>query len=557
MSVEDILHTVGDTGRYQKLILVLISFTFVLQTLFGLVNVFFTMTSDHYCRVYSNQTYELDSPLKRATIPRTHHENQTTWDSCHMYNMNESMIFDSYLANGTASNRSSFVAMGVHPCDHSWVFDRSSVSNTLVMEFNLVCDRFWLQQLPKSTYAFAGIFGSLIFGPLSDAYGRKPTYFFTLIIALIFNLLMYLATTFSMFVICQFLMGIVSPAIYNIGHLIVVEMVTTKTRPMALIVPSLAHPICELLLAGMSYAARSNWRIIQLVVLLGCLLTIPYYWILDESPRWLYQQGRVEETEKLFEKIAKWNKTTYQRQSFKSPDTKEEEDNRTSPISALTNLFVRKELRCRTISISVGWLSIGTFYYGVGYNFNFITNNTFTNLILGLVSISDVIGYLLCWLMLKYLPRRWLLFSSIIITALCWMVAGMVGNEAVKISFVVVAKMFAVIQYIAFFAYSAELYPTEVRNASIGLGQTLAYIGATVAPYIFALMDINPLLPFIIISSLLVVGGVMVLLLPETFNEELMDSIDDITKRREDDSVITKKGTEGSRLLEERRHPGQ
>ncbi|XP_070552139.1 solute carrier family 22 member 6-B-like [Ptychodera flava] len=225
MSVEDKLHTVGDAGRYQLLMLALISFTFVLQSVFGLVNVFFTMSSDHYCRVYTNQSYELDSPLKRATIPRTHHENQTVWDSCHMYNVNESMLFDSYLADGTASNMSRFTAMGVHPCDHGWVFDRSSVSNTLVMEFNLVCDGVWLQQLPKSTYAFAGIFGSVIFGPLSDA--------------------------------CR-----------NGDH----EKQADGT--------------------GSPFICLS-------------------YLILDESPRWLFQQGKLEETEKLFEKIAKWNKTTY------------------------------------------------------------------------------------------------------------------------------------------------------------------------------------------------------------------------------------------------------
>ncbi|XP_070534571.1 organic cation transporter protein-like [Ptychodera flava] len=398
-----------------------------------------------------------------------------------------------------------------------------------------------------------------MFGPLSDAYGRKPTFYLTLIIALLFNILMYLSTTFPMFVICQFMMGIVSPAIYNIGHLIVIEMVTTKTRPMALVVSSLAHPICELFLVGISYVSRSDWRIIQLVVLLSCVLTIPYYWIIDETPRWLYQQGRLEETEKLFEKVAKWNKTTYQRQSFKSPDTKavqkEEEYNRCSPVTTLTNLFVRNELRWRTIFISVGWLSIGTLYFGISYNFNFITSNAY--LTLGLISISDVTGYMLCWLMLKFLPRRLLLFSSIIIAASCMMVAGMVDNEAVKISFVITARVFAVVQYLAFFAYSAELYPTEVRNASVGLGQTLVYIGATMAPYIFALMDINPLLPFIITSSLQVFGGVMVLLLPETFNQDLMDSIDDITKRQEDDSVMANKSTEDSRLLEERHHPGQ
>ncbi|XP_070534566.1 organic cation transporter protein-like [Ptychodera flava] len=555
MSVEDILHTIGDTGRYQKLILVLSNFTFALQSWFGLVSIFFAMSSDHYCRVYSNQTYEPDSPLKRATIPRTYRGNQTTWDSCDMYNVNESMIFDSYFADGTTSNRSSFAAMDIHPCDHGWVFDRSSVSNSLVMEFDLVCDRGWLQQLPKSTYAFAGIFGSLIFGPVSDAYGRKPTYYFTLITALVFNLLMYLSTKIYIFLICQFVVGITAPAIYNIGHLIVVEMVTTKNRPMALIVCSFSHPFFELLLAGISLAARSDWRKIQLFVLLNCTLFIPYYCIIDESPRWLFQKGRLEETEKLFEKIAKWNKTTYLRQSLESSNIKEESDKRGSPISALTSLFVRKELRYRTISISVGWFSLGAFYYGITYNFNFVTNNA--SLTLGLISIGDLIAYALCWPMLKYLPRRWLLFSSMTVSALFWIVAGIVDNEAMKVALCVGAKMISLIVYTSFFGYSAELFPTEVRNASVGLGQTLAHIGAALAPYIFSLMDIDPLLPFIILSSLFAFGGLMVLLLPETFKRDLMDSIDDITERCERNSAVENKGTEVSRLIQGCPHSNQ
>ncbi|XP_070534568.1 beta-alanine transporter-like [Ptychodera flava] len=553
MSVEDILHTIGDTGRYQQFMLVLASLTFLPQSWFGQVTTFFAISTDHYCRVYYNQTYEVDSLLKRATIPRTHHGNQTTWDSCHMYNVNESMIFDSYFADGTASNRSSFSAMSVHPCDHGWLFDRSSASNTLVMEFGLVCDKRWLQQLCKSTYSFAGIFGSLIFGPLSDAYGRKPTYYLTLIIALIFNVLMYISTTFSMFIICQFLMGIVSPAIYNIGHLIVVEMVTTKSRPMVLVVCTLAHPFCELLLAGIAHAVRSDWGILQLAGSLYCVIFIPYYCILDESPRWLFKQGRLEELGRLFEKIAKWNKTTYQRQNLKSSDIKENEG--ISAMSALTSLFVRKELRCQTINISMGWFSIGSLYYGITYNFNLVTNNS--SLTLALISVGDVIAYLLCWLTLRYLPRRWLVFSSMTLSGLCWIVVGVVDIQAVKIAFCVGAKMAALIANISFFAYSAELYPTDVRNAAVGLGQTLAHLGATLSQYIFVLMDIDPLLPFIILSSLVALGGVMALLLPETLDLDLIDSIDDIKKRREPDSAVVYKNNEDSRLLEGRPHPGQ
>ncbi|XP_070534567.1 beta-alanine transporter-like [Ptychodera flava] len=555
MSVENILHTIGDTGRYQKLMLVVFNFTFALQVLFGVVSVFFSMSSDHYCRVYSNQTYESDSALKRATIPRTHHENQTIWDSCHMYNVNESMIFDSYFADGTTSNRSSFAAMDIRPCYHGWVFDRSSVSNSLVMEFDLVCDKGWLQQLPKSTYALAGIFGSLVFGPLSDAYGRKPTYYFTLITAFIFNLLMYLSSNITIFLVCQFMVGFISPAIYNIGHLIVVEMVTTNTRPMVLAVCSLSHPFFQLLLAGIAFAARSDWRKIQLFVLLSCTLFIPYYFIIDESPRWLFQQGKLEATDKLFEKIAKWNKTTYLRQSLESSNTVEECDKRGSAISALTSLFVRKELRYRTISISVGWFSVGVFYYGIAYNFNFVTDNAI--LTLGLISIGDVIAYVLCWPMLKYLPRRWLLFSSMTVSGVCLIVAGVVDIEAMKLVLCVGAKMIALAVYIALFGYTAELFPTEVRNASIGLGQTLASIGMTLAPYIFSLMDINPLLPFIILSSLFAFGGLMVLLLPETFKRDLMDSIDDITVRSEYNSTVEKKDSEDRRLIGGRPHSNQ
>ncbi|TNN50431.1 Solute carrier family 22 member 7 [Liparis tanakae] len=60
----------------------------------------------------------------------------------------------------------------------------------------------------------------------------------------------------------------------------------------------------------------------------------------------------------------------------------------------------------------------------------------------------------------------------------------------------------------------------------------MSRLGVSVAPLILLLEDVWPVLPQVIICSVAIVSGLVALLLPETKDERLPESIDDIEKPR-------------------------
>ena len=48
----------------------------------------------------------------------------------------------------------------------------------------------------------------------------------------------------------------------------------------------------------------------------------------------------------------------------------------------------------------------------------------------------------------------------------------------------VVGKAIAVINYSVLFVYASEIFPTEVRNAAMGVAQMFSCSGGVVSPYI-------------------------------------------------------------------------
>ncbi len=59
-------------------------------------------------------------------------------------------------------------------------------------------------------------------------------------------------------------------------------------------------------LSGLAYLLR-DWRHLQLAITLPSLLTIPLWWVIPESARWLMSRGRVKEAEAILHRIARFN----------------------------------------------------------------------------------------------------------------------------------------------------------------------------------------------------------------------------------------------------------
>ena len=75
------------------------------------------------------------------------------------------------------------------------------------------------------------------------------------------------------------------------------------------------------------------------------------------------------------------------------------------------------------------------------------------------------------------------------------------------------------------FLYTAELFPTLIRNTALGFSNTASGIGSIGAPFVIGLGGIIPL---IAMGSLAILGGLTGIVLPETLGRPLPHSLEQV-----------------------------
>jgi OCT family organic cation transporter-like MFS transporter 4/5 len=81
------------------------------------------------------------------------------------------------------------------------------------------------------------------------------------------------------------------------------------------------------------------------------------------------------------------------------------------------------------------------------------------------------------------------------------------------------------------YLYTAELFPTKVRNVAVGTASTFARIGSISAPYIVDILGSkHAAIPVIIFGIASVTAGLFALMLPETLNKKMPDTVAEIER---------------------------
>lgn len=94
-------------------------------------------------------------------------------------------------------------------------------------------------------------------------------------------------------------------------------------------------------------------------------------------------------------------------------------------------------------------------------------------------------------------------------------------------STVFIGKLFIAGSFAVIYNYSAELFPTVVRNSAMGLGSMCARLAGAFTPLITLLDSFNPKIPAIVFGVVSLISGLWVLMLPETNNQPMPESIED------------------------------
>ncbi|KAM9648961.1 solute carrier family 22 member 13-like [Morphnus guianensis] len=508
--VGEIWKAVGDFGPFQKWL--------VLLTLFPCLSVAF----HQFCQLFMVQhvPHRCDTGWIRAVGPNLTEEEQLNltlprdadgaYEQCSMYSPVDWDLGSIMLYGLNATEK----------CSNGWVYP-SAQPPSLLTEFDLVCDRKDLNDISQSIYMMGLFLGSMIFGPLSDRIGRRPVILISIFLQGLFGVGIAFVPHFYVYMAFRCVVGASVSGITMTILALATEWVGVSSRPKAVLISHCCFAIGQMILAGLSYGIR-NWRLLQIAGSAPIFALFFYIWVLPESARWLATKGRIEEAKKVLQKAASINKRTI------SPGLLEQlkPEKQTKSGSPL-DLFRKKHLRKVTLIMSCAWFVNSLVYYGLSLNVtNFGLDIYLTQLAFGAVEIPARIGciFILQWFGRKKSQAVLLLLSGLV----CLIITGIPEDQPVTTTVLAVLGKFAAsASFSTSYVYSAELFPTVVRQTGVGLCSMSARLAGIVAPLTLLLGRYHRAVPMAVFGSAPVVGGLLCLLLPETRGTDLADDTGD------------------------------
>ncbi|GIY21168.1 organic cation transporter protein [Caerostris extrusa] len=423
---------------------------------------------------------------------------------------------DSWTNETVFDNRCEVPANGSNasvPCT-KWEYDTSFYSQTIVSEWDLVCGREWLISLTKSVYMLGFLISVFVFGQLSDSIGRLPAIVISYIITVISMLLTLLSNSFVMFSVLRFLQALGRTALTTVGFVLIMEMTGPQHRTEVGIGIQLGWSIGFTTLAAVAWFFR-HWFWFQLALSVPILPILFFYKMVPESPRWLLSKGRTEQLEKLLTKAAELNGKEIKGKQKRSTET-------------ILYVFRWPRMRNRALNVNYLWVVNSFMYYGLSFNTNDLAGNPYLNFFLA--GVLEFPSYVVLFWGIKKWGRRPTLIALMMVGGTACAAIAFVPLKLswLSTSFAMVGKFCVTGSFGLMYLYTGELFPTVVRNVTIGSCSMFARIGSVLAPFVRELgKATHPAVPNILYGLLALSSGLLAFLLPETREQKLPDTLEE------------------------------
>uniref|UniRef100_A0A667ZEM3 Si:dkey-119m7.4 n=1 Tax=Myripristis murdjan TaxID=586833 RepID=A0A667ZEM3_9TELE len=502
MNFDEVLCLVGGFGKFQKILYIWICVPQIFLAFHMLVSVFTGAVPPHFCR---------------STWPSTGGPASSDF--------NFSLVSGSNgrpeLSCKVQLNYSGGLALNDgHPtgsCQGGWEYSKEVFHSTIVTEWDLVCDSANLNNIGSSIYMFGLLVGAVMFGSLADKYGRRSIILIGLAIQSIFGVGAAFAPNFYIYILLRFMVGTsVSGVIMN-AFVLGTEWTGSKERMLAGIITDYFFGFGYIFLAGVAYLIR-DWRKLQLAISAPGFLFIFYIWVLPESARWLMANNRKEEAWELIRKVARVNGKQL------TEDLEIWEVRLEKRKHTVLDLVRTPKMRKQSLIVFYLWFVNVLVYYGLSLNISdFGMNIYLTQMIFGLVE----------------MPARTITLFTLNRSRKFSQLAFLAVGDAKHLSFppelsmiktalAMVGKFGITASLSIIYVYSAEVFPTVIRQNGIGIGSMCARAGGVLAPIIYLLSGISKQAPMVLFGLCPLLGSALTLLLPETANKPLPDTIEDV-----------------------------
>uniref|UniRef100_A0A8D2J4I0 Major facilitator superfamily (MFS) profile domain-containing protein n=1 Tax=Varanus komodoensis TaxID=61221 RepID=A0A8D2J4I0_VARKO len=532
MTFAELLDRIGGMGRFQVLHVALLVTPVLLTASHNLLQNFSAAIPEHHCRIRpsSNATAR---PTNRTQRPGS--EEEILWISipkdasgkperCRRF-----VTPRWHLLNASAAGENE-TWTDTEPCRDGWVYDRSVFSNTIVMEWDLVCDLRTRRQIAQSIYMGGVLVGALVFGTLADRFGRKAVLSWSYLQMAIAGLCTAFAPSLAAYCVFRFLVGMALSGIILNCMSLVLEWVPTKVRTVAGTVVGYCATFGQILLPGLAYALP-DWRWLQFAASIPFFVFFMYSWWFAESARWLVLSGKIEQAVEVLKKVAQINGKKEEGEKLSTEVLKSNMQKELTLVQSsytLVSLVRTPTVRRISCCISSVWFATSFAYYGLAMDLqNFGFSIYLIQVAFGVIDIPAKLGAAIG---MSYVGRRTTQASSVIVAGLAILANIFVPADlrALRTSLAVLGKGCLASSFNCLYLYTGELYPTVIRQTGMGMGSTLARVGGIVAPMIRMTGEYFPYLPPLIYGTAPILSGIAAIFLPETLHEPLPDTIEEV-----------------------------
>lgn len=416
-------------------------------------------------------------------------------------------------------------------CD-SWTYDTTYIQSSRGMEWNFVCSRRWMGAVAQASYMFGVFVGAATLGTMADKYGRKIIFYVSTVAQLVFGVSVALVNNYYLFLVIRFLYGIFGSAgAYITAFVLTMELVGPSKRTVCGVLIQLTFATGFMVVA-MWGAIIPDRMWLQIVYGMHSALLLGHWWLMDESPRWLWAHGRVAEAIIIVQRGLKINGSDVQVDAAKliskSKARYEIEEERSH---GALDLFRTPNLRKKTLNVCFNWFANSIAYYGLTLNTGNLVSNPYLTLFLNAMMEAPAAIFVI--FTLDRTGRRCLVSAFMMIGGVCCILAagitGATGELAniARITIVLMGKSCVAGSFAVIYNYTAELFPTVVRNTAVGIGSMCARLSSTLTPMIFLLDSLDPRMPTALFGLVVLTAGYLALYLPETLNQPMPETMED------------------------------
>lgn len=331
------------------------------------------------------------------------------------------------------------------------------------------------------------LFGSLLIGPIADRIGRKTLYSWTMALFCVVSVLQFFVTDPVQLLILRLILGAALGADYVVGISLVSEMTPRRLRGRLLSMMMVAW------VAGFSSAyaigyvlqqmgGEDAWRWILFSSAVPALMVFLIRLGTPESPLWLVNKGRHAEAKRIVD-------------SRLGPDIQLPPPSQKVAKASWFELFSKKWIRNTMV---------GAIFYTCQV-IPYFAMSTFIPRVLETLNVEDgyasgvvynlflLLGSILGLWIINRITRRTFLVGSFYITAATLLALALWTNMPPLL----VIALFAVFAFVLAgagvleFAYTPELFPTELRASGVGFVVAASRLGGAGGTFILPILMEN------------------------------------------------------------------